>query len=646
MSRTRLTRPAVLAVALVLGAPAAAHAELGNFELDGKLYTKWLYRNDDSQGVLSLGNPFWPENISGGNGVGGEFELGARARVSRSVSAGVRLKSRFGAVWQNWWENGNLKYAEPNTSGESLGIDHAEYLKLRGYWVRLKPPVPGVRFVHVGSSDLSQFDEWTVGKVRYIDRDNGKGVFFDGGFGEDTLLSWHLAAIALPKLWVGPNWSTGLGDPAVEDGGVAFWTQDWAYAAKLKLEPEGDWGLTAIGSLTNDLEIDRFDPDAKGSPNAGCTDAQGTPIPGCEQDHAVDADPRYRNFVGTVFWEAEPTDTLSLSTLVGWSASRIHERHVANGVADNAGVFPLIYQDTGDSPTDDTAVRIRAEWADPLSVGLSLGLEGFRVGQRWTSMFGARREADVLLTDGLHGGGQLPTLNLANEFIDFDEAWYESIIGWQGLTGLLTWEAGAVTAGLELTGIGYTTDGQGRDVDSIYPDFQHSEGYTDVQLYDYANTLDRGRDLRSVYRRDQDRQTMIAVTRLDWVFARQWTLRAKLKAIRDTDARSEDTREDDYDGSILQAKLAVQAPLAQWLSLTVGGQLDRWREEARSEAPDRSYQDYDTDKQRAFATLKYELDGARFAYHLEYLGKDQQRSADDDQLWRVVRSKATLEVAW
>ncbi len=78
----------------------------------------------------------------------------------------------------------------------------------------------------------------------------------------------------------------------------------------------------------------------------------------------------------------------------------------------------------------------------------------------------------------------------------------------------------------------------------------------------------------------------------------------------------------------------------------MGGQLDRWREEARSEAPDRSYQDYDTDKQRAFATLKYELDGARFAYHLEYLGKDQQRSADDDQLWRVVRSKATLEVAW
>ena len=45
------------------------------------------------------------------------------------------------------------------------------------------------------------------------------------------------------------------------------------------------------------------------------------------------------------------------------------------------------------------------------------------------TIFGARREADVLWTDGFMEGGQLPTLNLANEFVDFDEDWYESIVG-------------------------------------------------------------------------------------------------------------------------------------------------------------------------------------------------------------------------
>ena len=76
-------------------APVAAGADIRNFEVDGKLYTKWLYRNDDSQGVLSLGNPFWPDSVSGGNGVGGEVELGLRGRVSRAVPAGVA--SRRGA---------------------------------------------------------------------------------------------------------------------------------------------------------------------------------------------------------------------------------------------------------------------------------------------------------------------------------------------------------------------------------------------------------------------------------------------------------------------------------------------------------------------------------------------------------------------
>ena len=625
-------RHAALTLALLLALPSTAAGELANFDAAGKIYTKWLYRNDDRQGVLSLGNPFWPENFSGNNGVGGEFELTLTGRASKAVTAGVRLKSRFGAVWHDWWENGNLKYSEPNTSGESLGMDHAEHIKLRGEWIRLKPPIPTVRYILVGSSDLSQFDEWTIGKVRYIDRDNGKGLFVDGSVGSATAVEYHAAAIALPKLWVGPGWSTGIGDPAVEE---PFWTQDWAYAGKIKLVPDGDWSLTGIVSLTNDLEVDLADPDAVGTRN-----------PEGNRDHAVDLDVRYRNIVSTLFWQADATDFLSTSVLLAHSSSRINEGLMANGVAENAGVYPLIYKDTGGDIPEDMAWRARAEWADPWDVGLSLSAEYFHIGEDWTSIFGARREADVLLTDGLVEGGQLPTLNLANEFIDFDEAWYETIIGWHGGTALLDWEVGRFGFGLEATGITYTTNSQARDVDSTYPTFQHSEGYTDTDLYDYSNRLDRGRDPRSAYREDQDRLTWIGVSRLRWALGAGIDLEWKLKGIFDIDKRRGGAVDDDYEGSIAQTRLALTAPLAKWASLTVGGQLERWFETNRSGSPNLGYEDYETDKEKAFLSLKAEFGGARLAYYIEYLGKEQRRERHEDQLWRVVRSKAAMEVAW
>ena len=109
--------------------PTLAVADLINFNLAGQIYTKWLYRNNDNQGVLSYGNPFWPDNMAGDNGVSSEFQLLVEGRVGDYVQAGVRIKSRFGALWQDWWENGDIKYDQvENTSGESLGMNRAQYM--------------------------------------------------------------------------------------------------------------------------------------------------------------------------------------------------------------------------------------------------------------------------------------------------------------------------------------------------------------------------------------------------------------------------------------------------------------------------------------------------------------------------------------
>lgn len=127
-----LCRVALICLCFLVVIPTA-QAEIANFDLGAKIYTKWLYQNNDRQGLLWLGHPAEKDNYSGDNGVGSEFELLIKGKVSRYIRAGVRLKSRFGALWHNWWENGDMRDV-PDNSGESLGMNHAEYIRLRGYW--------------------------------------------------------------------------------------------------------------------------------------------------------------------------------------------------------------------------------------------------------------------------------------------------------------------------------------------------------------------------------------------------------------------------------------------------------------------------------------------------------------------------------
>ena len=262
--RTRLL--ALFFLLAFFSAPRSAVADIANFDLNGKIYTKWLYKNDDSRGCLSLSNPFWQDNIGGSNGVCTEFELNIQGRVSRYVTAGVRIKSRFGALWQGWWENGDTRWDFPNdatfyenTSGEALGMNHAQYMKLRGAFIRAALPIPTVKWVHIGASDFGMFNEWTIGKIRYIDRDNGNGVFFEGEVAD--AVRYHLGAIALPKLFVGPRWTTGLRNAEPLAG---FWGADWGYALKLETDPIEDLSIRVIGSYIQDWEADRFDPDQTG----------------------------------------------------------------------------------------------------------------------------------------------------------------------------------------------------------------------------------------------------------------------------------------------------------------------------------------------------------------------------------------------
>ena len=634
---------------MILGlllAGRSAFADLGKFEIDGRIYTKHLYQNDDSQGLLSLGNPFWPEKVSGHNGVGTEFELTFRGKVSDAVEAGARVASRFGQRWQDWWESGASDFGgKENTSGDSAGINRAGYMQLRGSFVQLNARLPGIDWFRIGSSDFSMFNPWTIGKVRYIDRDNGRGYFASGHFGHDDAVQYHVGIIAMPKLFVGPGWSTGLGDPNL--GGNAFWSRDWAYAAALRWQPADSTIVRWVGDFTQDLEVDRADADAIGSSNPTCADALGQPIPGCVIDHAVDMLTRYASWNSTVDVDHTFGEVWRIQGLMAVSGQRLDPTLAGNGVALNQGVFPLVYKDT-----DGAAGTLRVTGTDPWDVGLTLQGEYFNIGEDYNAIFGARREADVLLTDGLIGsGGQLPTLNLANEFIDFDEDWVESCIGWHGGTGLLTWERDETRLRTEYSYVTYNQNAQGRDVDKIYPTFLHSEGFTDTAVYDYANSLDRGRDPRAVFRRDQYRNTHVAMTNLRqrWPGAHGLELDAKAKFVKDIDYRrivGPGALGDDYDGSILIARAKLSMPLWDGVKVGVSGQIDHWDEQHRTGTPELGYGNDVTDKQTWAAQAQVYWQGVRIGYYLEYIHKYQDRERQPDQLWNVWRSKATIEAAW
>jgi hypothetical protein len=615
------------------------NADIKNFDIAGRIYTKWLYRNDDTQGVLTYGNPFWPDDIAGGNGVGSEFELTIFGRVSEKVEAKVRLASRFGGLWQDWWESGNRNYnGVMNTSGDSMGMNKAEYLKLRGYTVRMAIPFPTVDWVTVGSSDLGMFNPWTIGKIRYIDRDNGKGTFVDGHF--SSQLAYTLAVVALPKLWVGPWWSTGIGDPAIRN---PFYSQDWAYGAKFRFMPGDKFSLTMISTLTDDLEIDITDPDAVGSLYPDCKDELGNAIEGCSKDNAVDWHSRYMNSVSTIECDYTPTDKILTNFTGGYSMQFLDKQLTANGVALNDGMFPIVYDDT-----KDFAFRARMEIVDPIGIGLSFRGEYFYIGSEWNSIFGARREADVLLTDGFIEGGQLPTLNLANEFLDFDEDFVESCIGWHGATGILNFSSGDLDLNGEFTYLTYATNMQDRDVDNKYPDFLWTDAYTDVELFDYANITDRGRDPRSVFKKNQDRRSFISVLKAKYILdvgsGIEFTLKGKY--IKDLDFRSLTTKDDDYNGDIWTGLFKAGYNLTDGLKLEAGGKMDYWNEINRKGSIEQGYNDGTTTKYKGFINVSYYFEGVKFKYGIEYLHKYQEREAESSQKWDVFRSKASLEVAW
>ncbi len=527
----------LLVLAAVLVAASVASAEEFKLNIGGTTYTKWLWGNMRTDGSVYNFTTV-PGEGYGDNGQGSEVELLLDAKVSRAVEVKARLHSRFN---QNEWTNfGGWGGSNPPT-GNCTGGDCGEfdsrsnqYVKLRGVAVVFTPGYKWLDSATIGANDFGMFDPFVIGRIRYIDRDNASGLLFQGSLNRRAI-TWDFVRISLPRLWAGPYYNTGQ-----------FKAADAAYGFQFKIAPSSVFDLGGIAEYVNDIEVDNHDTQ--------------------DWDNGRNVRTRFRNDVWGVKAGWHPSAGIDARLAFYRSGVDSVQVGLSGSCLGNQCEVPTSFGMNGYSPViagkhTDYSAKVNVDLNDPFGNGLSLFIEGFDIGSRYASMMAARRESDVLLTEGhdsawafpgpsnasygIWGGNatrigyggwdgnaqQVATINVDNEFTDFDEPMAETAIGWKGITIVPTYTSGAFEISGEYSYITYNTNWQAwgnwdRSItDTPYPAAELDTGV--------------GHNWRSAYAPFQDKTTNIALLKGKYVFdvGKGIDLFWKVKWIGETDKR-------------------------------------------------------------------------------------------------------------
>jgi hypothetical protein len=476
-----MKKPALTLLALAAGLAIATPAMAQKIDFSGSnIYMKFLdgdqRRSSDSSGDTSTGAD---------QGQWTEFELRMKATISKQVEAGVRIQSRSpAAYWTNFGFANNEGFTDSNARPQQ-----SKFMKLRGAYVLLTPGYKWLDTALIGSSDWGQFDPFTVGQVRYIDRDNYNGLYFKGPL-PMAGASWEFGRLSLPN-YLQSNYGQGptcCGTDDTQFNEAVYIAQLKGSIGGAKLTTSYQWFNDRILKDGNNTDLDGRDTETFAKNNVFMLKGEGT-VAGM-----VD--------VKGAYYRSEYKAPLFDQPWINSPKSSINDRAFKLDIGLNSL---------------------------PVS-GLSVNYQYFNIGAGYYSNTATRREVDVLLTEGseaawykwgqslwlggaakdyqqapssakcfVGGGGVCRSDSglaaganglVDNDFMDFDEAPNESVQGWKGHTLLVNYEVAKIPMSLELTRVGYNYNWQ-----------------------DYSPTG----PLSNYFKLNNDRKTSIAVFKIGYV---------------------------------------------------------------------------------------------------------------------------------
>ena len=556
MTYRKLVLSAAVAAALGTQVPEA-HAQQGPGEIKwfGSVYAKFLDGDRNFENALYNNAETTPGEAGGDQGQGIEFELMFNSQVSSQVEIGGRLKARFN---QNFWTNfGGFGPEEEDERS-------AQYVKMRGVWARITPGYDWIDSATIGSNDWGMFDPWTVGKFRYIDRDNSSGLLFQGA-AADGILRWDLARVSLPKLFAGPAFRTTDCDP--NRGNDCLEHNDAAWVGQLRWSATTNLNLTGIVSYIRDQEVK---PDELNDPD-GLLPEDDPDLDGEDNRDGSDTEDRYTNLVVAVKGQYSGFDWMDINAGAWYSDFDLRDETCGPGTYNSDCRFsPTLVDDA-----DGLSGTLNLDFNDLFIDGFGVAIQAFYIDEDYQSVLAARRESDVLITEGPVDGTWLwgtPDYNFGsrngpgakgvgwggwngevqqvvsgmadNDFTDFDEPVAVSVQGWKGVTvkPSFIWNDWEFTG--EYTYLDYNTNwqacGEQTKDDCIYPRMEgtHSWGV--------------GENYRSPFAPYQDRETQIYALRINYVLdiGNGIDLMGRFKYTDDSDDRvtRQDLLTDAYDG--------------------------------------------------------------------------------------------------
>jgi hypothetical protein len=418
-----MVKPLAAAVGMALTLPALAV----DWSLkESNIYMKFLDGDRRAVAANSI------DTASGSDqGQFSELNLQVRGTINPQVEAGFRVQSRSSAAY--WSEFGFKDEDNPAKT-----MNSRKYMKLRGAYIQLTPGYGWLNEVRIGSSQWAMFDPFTVGAMRYIDRDNINGFYFRGKAGPVT---WDAARITMPE-YLGFNWGNGPTCCGTDD----YQKGEATYIAQVRV-PIAGVKFAASAQTFRDRDVNASDTD---------------PLNGTELSTT------FLNNVYALKADGSPMDGIDLKGAIYRSTSRLG----SNAVGEAWNLTP-----NGD--VSDNAFKLDAIFSALPVQNLTLSYQYFDIGEGYFSIAAARRESDVLLTEGSEaawynwgnnlwlGGAAADTFQqvvhrgVDNDFIDFNEAPAERVIGWKGHTLLVNYEIVDTPMSLELSRIDYNNNWQG-----------------------------------------------------------------------------------------------------------------------------------------------------------------------------------------